>query len=305
MRYKSYVQKISEALEIYRANIIVLEKQYLAEIERMAQEIKNMSGTYTEQYIEQHKKNQRFSTNYKAKMSEYRSKAEPVVVHNLEVIEKQINGFFNAPVRQEFANKINSIAITGLVLNDAEFKILKDSAATYMEMRLLNQLAQSRTKDGHGVEVDERGTPKYTEQKLSDPYLYLEVPDINTVLKAFQEYKQGAMFLLNNYSGENAELYSFLEKGTEQFIAVSADSYFRTKHPERFIKVMDKANAILPESKIKRELTEQDKKFIDTIIDPKYPSLARTAVREIAEHSPDIGELLRLDPRYRDFLEEE
>lgn len=305
MRYKTYIQKISEALEVYRADIIVLAKQHLSEVEKMEQKVKNMAGKYTPEYIEQYKKEQRFSTDYKARMNEYRSKAESVVMHNLEIIEKQLNGFFNAPVSPDFANKINSIAITGLVLNDAEFKILQESASTYMEMRLLNQLAQSRTKEGHGVEIDEKGTPKYTEKKVSDPYLYLEVPDINVVMKAFEEYEQSAKYLLNNYSGENAELYSFLENGAEQFISITADAYFRTKHPEKFIEVMDKANSILPENKMKRKLTEQDIKFIDTIIDPKYPSLAKAAVKEIAEHSPDIGELLRLDPRYREFLEEE
>ena len=67
---------------------------------------------------------------------------------------------------------------------------------------------------------------------------------------------------------------------------------------------MEKANSILPESKIKRELTENDKKLIDLLIDEKYPSLAKERAKELAEADTDIGELLALDERYKGIFEE-
>lgn len=82
------------------------------------------------------------------------------------------------------------------------------------------------------------------------------------------------------------------------------DSYFRNHADEAFSKVMEKANSILPESKIKRELTENDRKFIDTLIDSKYPSLARDRVKALAEADTDIESLLLLDERYNKYLEE-
>ena len=83
------------------------------------------------------------------------------------------------------------------------------------------------------------------------------------------------------------------------------DSYFRNKKDEEFTKVMEKANSILPESKIKRELTEYDKRLLDTLVDSKYPSLAKDRVKALADADADIGSLLSLDERYKGFLEEE
>ena len=96
-----------------------------------------------------------------------------------------------------------------------------------------------------------------------------------------------------------------LENGTPDYVAISMDSYFRNEQEQKFSKVMDEANAILPESKIKRALTENDKRLIDTLIDPKYPSLAGAKVREIAENSPELSELFLLDSRYAKYLDEE
>ena len=54
----------------------------------------------------------------------------------------------------------------------------------------------------------------------------------------------------------------------------------------------------------KRELTENDKKFIDTLVDSKYPSLAKDRVKALAEADADIESLLLLDERYSKYLEE-
>lgn len=306
MRFKNSMNKITETLEGYVKQIDELEKQYIAEIQRQKQEIENMKGTYTEEYINKYRNNPKFYKNYKVEMQQLRSKAEPVVSHYLEMIEKQINSFFNAPVSPEFANKINSIAITGLMLSDMEFEILQDSANSYMERRLLNQLAESRTRNEKKVALNaDTLQAEYKDVKASNPYLHLELPNIEEVFKAFTDYKQKANFLVNSYSGKNATLYMYLDNGMAQYISISADSYFRNKAVDVFSSAMGKANSILPESKIKRELTEQDKKFIDAIIDPKYPYAAKETVKSIVEYDPNIAELLRLDERYRDLVAEE
>lgn len=303
MRYKNAVEEISAMLGIYRGQIDVLAIRYQEEVKKQKEEIKKMQGTFTTEYIAEYEKNQKLSVDYKAKMNEHRSKAEALVGHYLDVLDKQLNGYFNAPVRADFANKINSVMITGLQLSDFEFEMLHDSATSYMELRLLNQLAQSRVKDGQVAEVSESGMRTYHEGQVSDP-CYIKVPDADVIYKAFRNYKSTALFLLENYAGVNAELYEFLESGEEQFVAVSADAYFVHKADEEFSKVMDEANAILPENKIKKELTEQDKKLIDAIIDPRYSSVSRTQVLEIANLDPSIGELFRLDPRYAKYFEE-
>ena len=231
---------------------------------------------------------------------------EPTILHYLELIKKQLDSYFNAPVKADFANKINAIKLSGLQLSDTEFQILQQSATSYMERRLLNQLAESRTKTERKAVLNKQsGEPEYQTVQTADPYIRMELPDIDSIYKAYKSYRTAARGLLYSYAGHNAELSDMLENNIPNYVAINMDSYFRNGHEQEFAKVMDKANSILPESKIKRELTENDKRLIDTLIDPKYPSLAKSKVREIAENSPELSELFLLDSRYSGFLEEE
>lgn len=95
-------------------------------------------------------------------------------------------------------------------------------------------------------------------------------------------------------------MQKFTEKGSEQ-VEVS-DAYFISNAPKTLAGILEKANSILPESRVKKELTEADKRFLDTLIDPKYPSLAEHTVKGLASFDPEIAELLRLDERYKRYL---
>ena len=44
--------------------------------------------------------------------------------------------------------------------------------------------------------------------------------------------------------------------------------------------------------------------MIDLLIDEKYPSLAQSRAKELAEADTDIGELLALHERYKGIFEE-
>lgn len=306
MRYKNYVQEITKVLKEYKAKIDDLEKQFENELEKRSREISDMQGKYTPEYIEQYKKSQAFSIDYKLKMSELRKESTLTIEKYINVLEKQINTFFNAPVSQEFSNKINSIAITGLALSNLEFKILQESASTYMERRLLNQLAETRNETMQAVEVNsDTGTPNFVNKRVAKPYLYLQLPDIEEVYGAFDDYKKNAIRVLNGYSGEKAGLYKMLESGIAQNISITSDSYFRNKAEEKILDILEKVNSMFIETKKKQELTDADKKFIDAIIDPKYPSLAKETVQEIAEYDSSIRELLKLDSRYSKYLKED
>lgn len=82
------------------------------------------------------------------------------------------------------------------------------------------------------------------------------------------------------YAGEYAKLAHLLDTETPEYVAINMDAYLKCEVDKEFKKVMEKANSILPESKIKRELTENDKRFIDTLIDPKYPNLEKEKVKK-------------------------
>lgn len=219
------------------------------------------------------------------------------------------NGYYKADItgarlKSIIANKIMAIKLSGLQLSDMEFRVLQESASSYMECRLLNQLADTRTKEGYVIEIGENGEAQQEQRTLRNPYTLLNLPNIEETYKAFGEYEAAVKGLLYSYSGVNAKMAHLLDKPTPSYVSVAMDSYFRNHHEEAFTKVMEKANSILPESKVKRELTENDKKLIDTLIDCKYPSLCKERVKTLAEADATIGSLLELDERYAKFLEE-
>lgn len=304
MRYSKYVKKISEALAKYKTDIDTMEVLYNKECQRVQAKASEMKGQWTDEYISKYVEKHNPDIDFKARFQKARESVEPSILNSLERLQKSLDNYFNAPIKPDFANKIMTIKLSGLQLSDFEFKILQDSATSYMECRLLNQLAESRTKKGEIVEFDGNGQPHRKEADINDPYINLELPNIEETYKAFNTYKQSVKGLLYSYSGNNAEMSHLLDGDVPNYISVSMDSYFRNHKEEEFTKVMEKANSILPESKIKRELTENDIKLIDTLVNSKYPEFCKDRVRTLAEADPDIGELLALDERYKGFLEE-
>lgn len=306
MKYKNYTEKITRALKEYKEKIDIQEAMYVTETKKLQAKAEEMKGQWTDEYIKKYLNENNPHGKYKKQMQDTRAMYEPTILHYLELIKKQLDSYFNAPVKADFANKINAIKLSGLQLSDTEFQVLQQCATSYMERRLLNQLAESRVKTERKAVLNKQsGEPEYQTVQTADPYIRTELPDIDSTYRAYNDYKTAARGLLYDYAGHNAELSDMLENNIPNYVAINMDSYFRNGHEQEFAKVMDKANSILPESKIKRELTENDKRLIDTLIDPKYPSLAKSIVRGIAENSPELSELFLLDNRYKGFLEEE
>lgn len=308
MKYKSYVANITKALIEYKGIIDKLETAYLQEKRELLNKAESMKGKWTEEYIAQYKKDNAPDDRCKQKMKTARAKYEPTILHYLELIKKQLDDYFNAPVKVDFANKINAIKISGLALNDREFQLMRDTATSYMELRLLNQLAESRTNmvEQHTYDITDptSGRNGVNLVERPNPYSLLKVPDIDVIYNAFNAYKTAAKGLLYSYAGAGAELSAMLDDNTPNYIAVTMDSYFRNKQEEKFAAVMESANSILPESKVKRTLTENDKKLIDTLIGSNlHPILVKGRVEEIAASSPELAELLSLDERYKEYLE--
>lgn len=306
MKYKNYVEKITGALKEYKEKIDIQEAMFTQEQKALQGKAEEMKGQWTDEYIEKYLSENNPHSKYKKQMQDTRAIYEPTILHYLELIKKQLDSYFNAPVKVDFANKINAIKLSGLQLSDTEFQILQQSATSYMERRLLNQLAESRTKtETKAVLNKQTGEAEYQTVQTTDPYIRMELPDIDNLYGAYKNYESAAKGLLYDYAGHDARLSDMLENDAPDFVAVNMDSYFRNEHEQKFAKVMDEANAILPESKIKRELTENDKRLIDTLIDPKYPSLAKPKVQEIAKNSPELSELFLLDSRYAKYLDTE
>ena len=305
---KKYIDTITDLLVGYAGKIDSLAMTQSRIKIDLENETKAMKGKYTDAYIAEYKKNYKFP-NFCQQMTIARNECKEVVDYHLKTIEKQLNAYFMAPVRQDFANKINSVKITGLQLSNKEFDMLAKSAKSYMEMRLLNQLAETRTKTEMKVSLDpDTREPKREKSEAAAPYNYIDVPDLDQCYKAFEEYKQNVYRLLNDYSGKNADLCEFLESGRTKNLSLTSDSYFRTKAAERFKNLMSQQEEILEKTGVKTSLTERDKKVIDTLIDVEFPSIypdkVKNKVQNVASAMPEIGELLRLDERYSKYLED-
>jgi hypothetical protein len=309
MKYKNYVSKITDSLTTYKKGIDKLEQNYKVWQAKQKQEIAEMQGKYTPEYIREYETSINPPVLYKNTMKELRKEAEAITTYYLGLIEKQLNDYFNAPVRTEFANRIMSISVTGLALSNAEFQILQNSAHSYMELRLLNQLAESRTKQGTEVNFNpDTERPEAKEISIANPYNGIKLPNIDEIYREFSSYKASVGFMVNSYAGASAGLSEFLESKnaikTPGYLSIAADSYFRNKKADSFSAVMEKANAVLPESKIKRELSENDKKLIDVLVSPScHPLIAKQTVKEIAANSPELKELFLLDKRYAEYVE--
>lgn len=305
MRYKKYVKKITETLEQYKKEVDTLEAGLLLGKQKLDAKTKEMEGKWTEEYIQKYRINNNPDINCKARFQGLRAWAEPIILHYLEEIKKSLDQYFNAPVKVDFANKITTIKLSGLQLTDLEFSILQEGATSYMERRLLNQLAESRTKEASVAKAKDNGQIEYEKGIVKDPYIHLDLPNIEEIYEAFNNYKRAVTGLLYSYAGQNAKMAHLLDNKTPDYVAINMDVYFRKDEAGKFSTIMDQANSILPENKIKRELTENDKRLIDILINPQYPTLARDKVIKIAQCNEDIGELLRLDERYKDYLQDE
>ena len=160
MNYAKYLKKISEALSKYKTDIDMLEKLYNVERQKVQEKASEMKGKWTDEYIEKYVLEHNPDMCFKSRIQVAREKVEPVILDSLERFQKSLDKYFNAPIKPDFANKIMTIKLSGLQLSDLEFRILQDSATSYMERRLLNQLAESRTKSENVVEIDKNGQPR-------------------------------------------------------------------------------------------------------------------------------------------------
>lgn len=303
MRYKNYTDKIHEVLLRHKAEIDKLVMLHKAEIQAFNDELEQMQGKYTQEYIAEFKSEWKPKGNYAdgIKKSSHKTLAE--IEDYADRIKQELDKYFDSPIRNEFANKINSISLTGMQLKDREFKLLSESASNYMEMRLVQHLAESRTAQQTKTTLNDNGYTEIKEITVSNPY-DVALPDVDTIYNEFSQFINSAKNMARCYAGDKAELKQYMEDGVSEFFILSADAYFRNKALDKFTDVMEQANAILPEHKEKRTLTEEDKMLIDAIIDPAYPSLAGAKVKEIAQYNAELKDILALDERYAKYLDD-
>ena len=281
-------------------NLITL---YQAEIVAFKKEVENMKGTYTAEYIAEYERKWSAKGDYSNTIKKSSEKTLTEVTHYSERIKKELDSYFDAMVRPEFANQINALMSTNMPLLDKEFERLAESAQSYMELRLVKNFAESRTEKQIKPVAYEDGSVVNEETIVKKP-CFINIPNIDKVYADYNNFVAMAKQFATCYAGANCELKSFLDIGVSDYSVLSAMSFFRAKSFEKFEETMEKTNAILPENKIKKALSDADRKFIDVIINPDYPWLAEGKVKEIVKNGSDseLVNLLMLDERYSKYV---
>lgn len=227
----------------------------------------------------------------KSKIDVARDKYKPLIDYYLDLHKKNLDKFFNGTLDAELSNKAQTFKAVGVELSQREFDALMQSAKSYYDLRVLGQLA-----DDMHLDFSVKNNEVFS--------------DIDRAYKYFEDYKNVLTSAINYYAGENAELKDFLPPDTmgnkvESYVPLSASTYFETRASENaFDDFMTKVYSILPEYKVKNTLTEKDRALIDSIIDPKYPSLAKTQIKAICGCDDNMAELFSLDERYSEYVNE-
>ena len=302
------MEKIDSDLLDYRSHIDTLAAAYMGKKSAVEQKCNEMRGQWKDSYIQQYRVEQEKQSIEEAskKMRLLREKASPLVQLSLNKLNNEIDKMFDAPIDPDFASKINAIVVSGLTLTDTEFALLKKQAKGFTEMRLLKQIAESRTKQALGVELKD-GKPETISVEVSDIYNIGQLPDIESVYKAFKNFESAVKFVLSSYSGQEAELSEALEGDKSATLAIAARGYFKHTSYNILSQEIEKAATILPSMKPRESITDAEKALIDIAIDPKdcerFPTLIPERVRKTAARSDILADCLSRDERYSQYLE--
>lgn len=255
-----------------------------------------------------------------------REKHQKVALAYLDQIQKEMDGYFQVPVNPSFASTVTALKTVGAKISDREFQLLQGASGGYWDRKLLSELAVNRTKKDDKVKLNGTNEPERTTVDKSIPYTGVELPDIEQAYANLQNMKNAVNTAFDGYCGANYELKDVvfpIDRATEETNARIEAAYAVKAQPQKldaltltrmansvrcfdenyqsyttFSEMMGGLAATMPEPKRKTTLTDSDKKLIDTLISPNYPSLAPGEAVKIAKADGRLAEILSLDERY-------
>lgn len=325
MKHKAFMGKVMEQLREYKGIADRLAVAYAREKAEFEAELKSMENVYLPEHIEESRRNWEPKTDYGKQLSVARQRGQKVADAYLNGIEEEMDSYFQIPVDSGFAATVTAIKSVGVTLNNQEFSLLQDASKGYWGLRLLNELAVSRSTERQ-VTTMEDGEMKYEKREEKKPYNNVNLPDIEKAYNVLQNVRNAVDMAFEGYCGEGYALKKIvfpLDKAVEETNSklaevynaqpqrqtldtmsivkmASAPKFFDESYPSyvELMKILDDMEATIPEPKRKTELTEEDIELIDTLIDSQYPSIAEQQAVKIARLDRRLAELLRLDERY-------
>lgn len=300
MIYNTLIIIISRILREHKTNIDSLAKELKDKKQNLEIAAAEKSVKWKPEFIEEWKKENDPSPQIAVTFAELRKKTVDQLMPFLELLEKNIVHFFNAPISEDFANKVMLTKLTDIQLSDREFGLLSDTVSSYMEYRLLNEIAKTRTKKQYEIKVGKDSIPEKTIKDISDPY-YLKNISPDVVISAFERWKSSALRLANTYSGKDGSLGNMLPKPIPLPLVITADSYIRNREDEKLAAKLDETISIIPtKSKKYLPLSPIEKETIDVLLAPYYKT-AET-IRWAAGIHEETKNLLERDSRYSHLL---
>lgn len=328
MRYKRNLQKIMQELAAYKAVVDEAAAGYMTEKTKHEKQLESMKGKYTPEYIEGSRKNWQPKANYKGIIDLARETHKKIAMQYLNEIREEMDSYFSAPADSSFSSMMAAIKTVGLTMSNRELQLLESSSSGYWERRLLGEVAISRVSKTSKVELDEANEPKRTKVDEPKPFNGISVPDIEMVYNVLQETENSIKIAFSSYCGDGCELADVIfprtqpddnlkkEYGIEppkqmrDALTISkmttAPRFFDETHHSYVTldEMLGSLEATMPKQKKKTELTENDRQLIDSILDPKYPTLAADKAIEISRLNEGLRELLLLDERYNSKVRE-
>lgn len=303
MKILSYIKKITEALKAHFEKVDALAADYSAEMAKHESKLDSMVGIYDSEYIASLRKKPNLEKDYNKLLGVVKKETAAAVNGYLALIKREMDSFFNAPINPDFANKINSIVLSGLKLTNEEFVNLENQATNHMEMRLLAQIAKSRTSERNAVKVGADGQTVSQITETPNPYMGVDAPNQKNINEQFQDYERNVHFALNQYCGKRAELFGFMEDGKNKPLSLASDSYFRNDYPGKLEKAIKPL--IVCTEKNKKTLSDSERDFLRAIVgvdENLYPASCRDKVTKLSREDSNLKAMFKLDERYAQYV---
>ncbi len=332
MNYKKIMQRIFAELSMYKSEIDKLAADYQSKYKKFDEEMRAAEGKFTESYIRESRQNWKPRLDYAGLISMARETHSKNVTRCISQLEQQLNDYFRTPADANFCATLTAIKALGVNLSNREFSLLQESSNGYLGRRLLNELAVTRTQTVPEAELKD-GEMTNVQKEKPIPCFSVDLPDIEKAYDALQNVKNAINTAFEGYAGGSLELKDIifpLNKAQEATNAKLAEAY-EIQPPQKqtlgvmeilkmtasinclnedyrsyveFTKIMDGINVTIPKPPKKTELTKNDIDLIDSLIDYKYPNTAKEKAVEIAGKDERLRELLQLDTRYKDAIQQ-
>lgn len=296
----NYINKITKILTDYKLAVNELESKYFADVEKVKQTAGSNRDKWKEEYIAeyiaQNDPRSRFEQQFKKSQENTRAEVENALL----LISLVFDSYFNAPISEAFANKITAIKLSGIQLTNREFANLEKDANTFMERRILQHMAESRTKESSVASYDNKsGDMKREKTAVANPYYGLNIPNSDMIYDSFGKFEYDALRMVNQYSGMKGTFAKSIGVATD--ISITSDAYMRNHADETFAKIVEKypiENTSLP------KLTTEERETVDEKVNPTYPTLAKEDAVKVATKDANMAVLLLRDKRYSQVVAE-